>query len=215
MTILLSLLAAAVVSVVVHLMSMAAAGRLSGASVERIGLFIGPRVWQVEVREVVFELRLIPLGGYVKFGDDFQKLHPVKRIFTALCGCLALILLAAVVFGAPEALQKVVRGFSQIISGALSPRAVGAALLYALYEFVRDNPLAASVGLVASKMAAANLLPLPVMNGGDALLMLLNWMRPMPVNVRERLQQLGFVVLLIILACWLVAHYFFVRRVLI
>ena len=62
-------------------------------------------------------------------------------------------------------------------------------------------------------MAAGNLLPLPVLNGGDIILILLNWIEPISPKLRERFQQFGFIIVLIIFVCWIVAFYFFLRRI--
>jgi membrane-associated protease RseP (regulator of RpoE activity) len=203
------LLASILVSIVVHILGMAAAGRLIGAKIETISLFFGPRLWHSKMGDTEFVLSLIPLGGFVKFDDGFQKFHPLKRVFVAASGCALLLVLAVVAFGFSGAFQKFFNGFMQILSGVLSPRSYGSQLFSTAYEFLKAAPFLACLGLIASKMAAANMLPLPTMNGGEIILTLLSWVKPMPERVRERIQQFGFLILLIILICWIVAFVYF------
>ncbi|PYS87767.1 MAG: hypothetical protein DMF64_22315 [Acidobacteria bacterium] len=213
MTVFILLLAALPICVTVHVIAMAAAGWLVGAPLEEINLFFGPRIKKVRLGNAYLDLHALPLGGHVKFSDDFQAVHPIKRIFIASFGCFALLVLAMLVLGTSDGLHKFFTGFYQIIGGALAPRSRGSKLLLAFYEFVKANGFVACVGLVASKMAAGNLLPFPVLNGGDIILILLNWIKPMSLKLRERLQQFGFVILLVIMLCWFGALYFFLRTV--
>lgn len=203
------------ICVAVHVLSMAAAGWLVGVPIEKISIFFGPHIKQIVIGNTIFELNIIPLGGSVKFSDAFWEVHPIKQIFITICGCLALVILAMIVFGTSEGFYKFIRGFFQIISGAFSPRSVGAQLLLTLYEFLKANSFAAYLGLFASKFAAANLLPIPVLNGGEIILMLLNWIKPMPVKSRDLHKQIGFVLVLIIYICWIVALIFSLRIALI
>lgn len=203
------------ICVVVHVMSMAAAAWLVGAPIISIGLFFGPHIKRIKLGDAVLNIHAIPLGGYVKFSKDFQEGHPLNQILIAISGCIALLVLASVVFGVSEAFHKFVSGFTQIISGALSPRSEGSQFLIALYEFAKNNPFTLCLGLFASKFAAANMLPFPSLNGGDIILMLLNWIKPVSEKLRDKFKSFGIVILLIIMICWIVAFYFFIRRILI
>lgn len=188
---------------------MAAAAWLVGAPLTKIGLFFGPTMKEFKLGNVVLAVSYIPYGGYIKCSDDFQKVHPIKQIFIPICGCLVLLILAMGVFGSYEAFQKFVRGWYQVLSGAFSPRVIGANLLVKLYKFAVENSFVMILGLVASKLASMNLLPLPSLNGGYIILTLLNWIKPMSLKLRDLLQQLGFAVTLMGHACWIVAFYYF------
>ena len=153
MIVLVILLVTIPIAVVVHAMAMAAAGWLVGAPLERIQLFFGPLIKRIKLGDAVLELHAIPFGGNVKFSDDFhQTVHPIKRVFIASFGCLALLILAMTVFGVSEGFHKFVRGFSQIICGAIAPRSYGSHLLLSLYEFVKSNSFWACIALVANKI---------------------------------------------------------------
>lgn len=212
MTILLILIIAISLATIIHTIGIAAAGWLVGAPLEEINIFFGPRIKKINLGNAILDIRAIPLGGNVKFSDEFQNFHPIKRIFIACCGSLALVIVAMIAFGVSEGFQKFTNGFYQVLSGAFAPRTQGSQYLLSLYEFVRANSFWASLGLIASKMAAFNLLPLPVLNGGAIVLSLLDWVRPMPLKFKERLQQIGFVILLINMICWLVAFVYSLLR---
>jgi regulator of sigma E protease len=53
------------------------------------------------------------------------------------------------------------------------------------------------LGLISISLGVANLLPVPVLDGGQLLMYLAEWVRgrPLPLAVRERLQQVGVIVL--------------------
>ncbi|MCP4643652.1 MAG: hypothetical protein GY851_24605 [bacterium] len=208
MTLLLVVLAISV-NVVVHTLSMAAAARLAGQPVEKIGIFTGPRIRRINVGNVVLDVNSIPITGSVRFGGDLQTIHPLKLALISFGGNLTLFILAAVALGPSEALHKFLMGFPQIVSGAIAPHSSGTSLLVALQEFASANPFAAVLGLAASKMAAWNLLPIPNLNGGVIVLVFVHWLKPMSQRVRERLQLVGLVLILMIMVGWFLASCFF------
>jgi hypothetical protein len=59
-------------------------------------------------------------------------------------------------------------------------------------------------------MAAGNLLPVPSLAGGDAVLYLLNTVMPLTSETRERIRIVGLLVVTGLFICWLVAIYVFV-----
>jgi membrane-associated protease RseP (regulator of RpoE activity) len=202
---------AILIAIIIHVFTMAFAGWFVGAQVQEVSLFFGPRLLRYNFRGTWFNIHYIPMGGSVKLDDNFQRIHPLKRIFTASAGCIGLFLLAAGVFGFSGAYTKIVSGFTQITNGALSPRSVAPDLLVALYSFLKANSVLACVGLVASKFAAANLLPIPMLNGGDIMLSIIGIIKPVPDKAREYILQLGLIILLALYFCWFVAIIYFVK----
>ncbi len=197
----------------VHVWSMAFAGWLVGADILEVNVGFGPRLLKINSRIASININYIPTGGSVKFGDSFQNIHPIKRIFISLAGCLGLLCLASISFGVPDAFIKFQNGFSQIVCGALSPRAVGSELLHVLYSFLKVNSFFACLALIASKLAASNMLPLPILNGGDIVLTTIGWIKPIPTKIREYLSQAGLIIVLVILFCWFSAIYHFIQSV--
>jgi membrane-associated protease RseP (regulator of RpoE activity) len=218
---LLVLAAAWVLTILIHISGMAAAGLLVRAPLEEISFFIGPRLLGLTLRGVAFNVRLIPNGGFVRFGEEgFQALSAARRLVIACSGELSLVLVAMAAFGAGEGAEKFLGGFRQVVAGAFSPLALGSEYLLALYEFARANPFWLVAGLLAAKVAAFNLLPVPTLNGGVILLTLAERFLSLfgvtlTISVRERIQQIGFLLLLVVLALWLVALFTFLGRVLV
>lgn len=201
-----------VVVMVVHTAGLAIAGRVAGASISEVAIFMGPAIVKIKVYGVAFRLNLLPLGSYVKFDTDervrrqrLDDLHPLIRALIASSGCLALLLFTAVCFGPSVALHHTLSGFSQIITGALRPIAIGTQLLQGLWQFVATQSLLSTLALVASKEAAFNLLPLPSLNGGDIILNLASLVKPISESLREKLATAGMLVMLLIWLCWLIA----------
>ena len=202
------------VTAVVPLVGFIAASLLFGVQFEEINIFFGPRVKTINVGNVVLNIGAIPWGGNVKFCDEIQSLHSVKRLFMLISGPSLLVMMAMVAFGVPEGFQKVLNGFYQLFYGAFSPRTYGSQYLLSLCEFVRVNTLSASLGLIASKVAAFNLLPFPTLTGGMIVMTILNRIRPMSMLATERIQIFGLLILLILLVGWMLALYFFLWRIL-
>jgi len=132
----------------VHTAGLAIAGRMAGASIAEVAIFTGPAIVKIEVYGVAFRLNLLPFGSYVRFDAEervrrkrLDDIHPLIRVLIAASGCLALLLFTAVCFGPAVALHHTLSGFSQIITGALSPIAIGTQLLQRLWQFVATESL--------------------------------------------------------------------------
>lgn len=208
---------------VVHTTGLALAGRIANAPILEIAIFTGPSLIKVKIRGVAFRFNLLPIGSYVHYAIDpddrhpdgaklLKDLHPLTRAIIASSGCMALLLLGAACLGPTAAFQHAVSGFSQVILGALSPLAYGAQLLKQLYQFASTEPLFATLGLVASKETAFNLLPIPVLNGGDIILNLVSIVKPISDSLKAKLNMLGLLLVLAIWASWIVALVYFLSR---
>lgn len=116
-----------------------------------------------------------------------------------------------IVLGSSEGLHKFARGFYQVFAGAVFPRAIGSNLIAATYESFRARSFLTSVAVLATKWAALNLLPFPILNGGDIAIALTGWITPLPGKLRERLNLVGFLLFLPVLGGWVVALGFFLK----
>ena len=197
----------------VHVWSMALAGWLVGAEIQDINIGFGPRMFKFDIGTVHFKINYIPTGGSVRFGDSFRDIHPVKRVFISVAGCLSLVCLASISFGISETFSKFLNGVSQIVLGAISPRTVGSELLYGLSIFLKENTIFACFALIATKLAAGNMIPIPILNGGDIVVTLIDWIKPIPFKLREYLNQFGLLVVLTLMFSWFSAIFFFILRV--
>ena len=217
MRILIILFVSHVVAMIFHTSGLFLAGRLAGATISEVGIFTGPEIMKIEVYGLPFRLNLFPLGSYIKFDADqspargkrLDEINPLIRALIAASGCIALLALAAISLGPRATLHQTVTGFSQIVSGGLSPIANGTRLLQRLWQFAATEPLLATVGLVASKEAAFNLLPLPVFNGGDIILNLVTLVKPISSSLRDKLNIVGLLLMIVIWISWLAALIWF------
>ena len=83
------------VLIFVHELGHFAAAKLSGVQVNEFALFMGPALWQKQIGETLYSLRLIPVGGYCAMeGEDedtdnprsFQKASWWKRLIILVAG---------------------------------------------------------------------------------------------------------------------------------
>ncbi|TAL13680.1 MAG: hypothetical protein EPO01_20780 [Aquabacterium sp.] len=175
-----ALIAAVLAGVTVHLLSIAVSGSLLGARFSVLSIGFGPALLDLGRLRIA----LLPLGGYVGF-DDLQqpgeqgakppstldRLPLAQRLAVALSGCAVLVLLACACLGL-EGLRAFAAGPGQILWGALTPLGDGPRLLAQADSELRTASPVQVLGLVAAKLAAFNILPLPMCNGGAALAMI-------------------------------------------
>jgi hypothetical protein len=183
-----------------------------GARPRVVRLFVGPAILRFEVRGIRFELGVFPTGGFVNFNagevDAFAQLHPLSRAAVAAAGNFVLI---AIGFALGAALGSFVRGFEQCVIGAIQPGERGAQMLRSLFSMIAQDPVYAA-GVLAMKVAAFNLLPLPSLNGFQIL-----WAVAALIPSRRDAQMpaafafVGVVLLLAIFIGWTIALYFAVR----
>ncbi len=83
------------VLIFVHELGHFAAAKLSGVQVNEFSVFMGPALWQKQVGETLYSVRLIPIGGYCAMeGEDggsdnprsFDKAAWWKRLVILLAG---------------------------------------------------------------------------------------------------------------------------------
>ena len=62
----------------VHELGHFTAAKLSGVQVNEFSVFMGPALWQKQVGETLYSVRLIPIGGYCAMeGEDGGSDSPV------------------------------------------------------------------------------------------------------------------------------------------
>jgi membrane-associated protease RseP (regulator of RpoE activity) len=149
----------------------AAVARAFGVVVQRVSLGMG----RVLLTLGWFEVLMIPLGSSVRFllAQDIAKPDPSAAelrgafdrrgaatriaIIAAMPG--SLLLIGLLLLG-PPAWHHFGSGFVQILGGALSPADEAQRLLAAFMHLLRAQGFAVAAGVLASKFAALQLLPL-------------------------------------------------------
>lgn len=177
------ILSAVVLCMLLHVFVIALVGLALGVTVRELTLGLGPTAFTVGRLRV----KAFPFGGAVRFKDSREEAldaadmrdaldgRPLAvQVFIGLSGCLALILVAVATLQI-GAIRALVDGFPQIVLGALSPLGTAQALLAEAVERVAGQSFAVVLGLVAAKLAAFNLLPLPGANGGFVIATLARW----------------------------------------
>lgn len=203
---------AASVCLAVHLGSMTLSARILGITVLRVSYGIGPTLYSGRL----LQLKAFPLAGYVKLKDSredsirYDELadafdhQPVwKQVFVPLVGNAALLLFAIAVLGV-EGWSSFTRGFLQVFQGALDPFSTAQIYLESAVRFAHDRSAVSMLALVASKVAAINLLPFGTFNGWQALLTVIRQGGP-PLRYEESIQKLGLLVTLVLLVFWALA----------
>jgi len=161
--------ATAAASLLVHLLAIAAQGTWFGLPLTQFSFGYGATL----LRAGRVRVGVLPVGGYVMFGqiDDkpaMEKLGLVAQLWLAVTGPVTLLVLSTCLVGA-SALPAFVAGLWQWPAGALSPLETGPELLAAARRQAVDGPFMVTLGLVAAKMAALNLLPIVGSNGWQVL----------------------------------------------
>jgi membrane-associated protease RseP (regulator of RpoE activity) len=207
--------------VTLHLGAIALTALLLGCRLYEVRLGIGPRLLSWTVGGTRFGVRAFLLAGSTRFDpdddwDSSTSRQPPGRSFADLSrparaliygsGSLALFGLGALLLGPTEATGSVLRGLRQLPAGAVDPLSEGAAHLSALRSLVARAPLSAFVGVVACKVAAFNLLPLPPLNGFHVLNTLLWSDRPIGAG-HVWAMNLGALCVLLMLCSYAVAAF--------
>ena len=161
-----------------------------------------------------------PISGGPTFGEQvkgqpndfhnrFHDLHPVRRIAILLAGPASLYLVAVLCLGPSKASPKVGRGFVQFVL-PIVPRATAWAggtpkeLAARLLNLPQDQPSRVVLGIVASKLTAFNLFPIPPSCGWMILMTLLGWRKRLPKRAEVTLLTVGLLITVCLVGYWLV-----------
>ncbi|AZZ91418.1 hypothetical protein EUZ85_12005 [Hahella sp. KA22] len=180
-----ALLLAVLLYMPLHLTLMAVCARAFGVKVREISIGSGPLLLQAGI----VSIRAILLAGYVKLKDTREErdekgerddVKPAPdaydrqpawiRAVIPLSGCFFVLAFALGVY--EDGWRAFFAAFAQIFLGALSPLSVAQEYLREGAAFAASNNFILLFALVATKLSACNLLPLPHMNGGQALMAL-------------------------------------------
>jgi len=109
----------------IHEFGHFAAAKLSGVQVNEFAMFMGPALWQKQIGETLYSVRLIPIGGYCAMeGEDedtdnprsFQKAAWWKRLVILIAGAamnfiMGVILMVIVYLPAQAVVEPVIDSF--------------------------------------------------------------------------------------------------------
>jgi regulator of sigma E protease len=208
--------------IVIHELGHLAAARLTGIPVAGFSIGFGPKLWTRRWGQVEYSLRALPLGGFVMPAvddDEFRALPLRKRLVFFLGGPLANLL-------APLPLLSILnglRGGSSFHHLVILPFQQVAAFCGQLLGslaglFSHPESLTGIVGIVAEggrqvqaglgleiaislslSLAVFNLLPIPMLDGGQITLACLEEVFPRFVRLRAPLTILGMLLLAVLM----------------
>lgn len=166
--------------IVVHLASAALGAQLMGIGVTRVTFGMGPDVFRVGIVQV----KLLPLSGNVKLkmseegclappgpGTCFDTRPRWQRILLLVGSVCPVLLLSAATLGGAAAAGSFLRGYSQVVQGAIQPLSTGQQLLAGLQSKMAHVAPIALIAVFWCKLAALNLLPYFGSNGAQALVL--------------------------------------------
>lgn len=205
--------------ILIHELGHLAAARLVGIPVAGFSVGLGPKIWSWRWGWTEYSIRALPLGGYVlpavSDPDEFRAIALKKRLVYFLGGPLANLLAALIAYAV---MNVVMRGFS--FQGLLiAPFEQVAAdcwqvltslpvlfnhpeQMSGVFGIVVMGGRSAAAGMIVPfaiflsvSLAVLNLLPIPVLDGGQIVMSCLEELFPRFIALRVPLTLLGLLVL--------------------
>lgn len=195
--------------------------KLCKVKVNQFAIGFGPEIISKQKGETKYSLRVIPLGGFVSMeGEEeasdqkgaFNKASIPKRIAIVAAGAIVNIIfgliiyfiLVSIIYGSLEIACKATIGFSgalvdsvkMLFTGQVGADdltgPVGISELVSKTSGVKEYLYIMSV--ISVSLGITNLLPIPALDGGKILLLIIEGVRRKPISdkVQIQLQLLGF-----------------------
>ena len=199
--------------------------KLCRVKVNEFAIGFGPIIWKKEGKETKYALRLIPLGGFVSMeGEDeesenersFSKASIPKRIAIVAAGAIVNILFGLVAYFILVAVvyKDVIIAF-QATGGMVSSIFESLKMLFTGNIGIKDlsGPIGISnavsntttlsnyiyiISVISVSLGVTNLLPIPALDGGKILLLIIEAIRrkPLKKETEIQIQLIGFSVLI-------------------
>ncbi len=199
--------------------------KLCKVKVNEFAIGFGQIIWKREGRETKYALRLIPLGGFVSMeGEDeesenersFSKASIPKRIAIVAAGAIVNILFGLVAYFILVAVvyKDVIIAF-QATEGMVSSIFESLKMLFTGNIGIKDlsGPIGISnavsntttlsnyiyiISVISVSLGVTNLLPIPALDGGKILLLIIEAIRrkPLKKETEIQIQLIGFSVLI-------------------
>ena len=199
--------------------------KLCKVKVNEFAIGFGPTIWKKQTKETKYALRLVPLGGFVSMeGEEeqsdeegsFSKASIPKRIAIVVAGAIVNIIFGLLVF---FILIWIVYGDITISAQATGEFIIslGESIKMIFTGQVGMNDLSGPVGIsgvvaqttnianyiyilavISVSLGVTNLLPIPALDGGKILLLIIEAIRrkPLKQETEIQIQLLGFSILI-------------------
>lgn len=193
--------------------------------VNQFAIGFGPCIWSKQVKETKYALRLIPLGGFVSLeGEEkesvnegsFTKASIPKRIaiisagaiVNILFGLIVYFILVMVIYGnitiAGEATLKfgeaLIQSIKMIFTGNIGVNdltgPIGISELVSQTTGIKEYFY--MISMVSVSLGITNLLPIPALDGGKILLLIIEAIRKKPLkeDTEIQIQLIGFSIII-------------------
>ena len=199
--------------------------KLCKVKVNEFAIGFGPTIWKKQGKETKYAIRLIPLGGFVSMeGEDeesesansFSKASIPKRIAIVAAGAIVNIVfglliyfvLIAILYGSVSIALEATGGFFASLIESVKMIFTGNVGINDLTGPVGISKVVTqAVGLanyiyllsvVSVSLGVTNLLPIPALDGGKILLLIIEAIRrkPMKQETEAQIQLIGFSILI-------------------
>ncbi len=198
------------------------AARCVGIPVSRFSIGFGPKLWGFRRGNTEYWLSAIPLGGYVmpdvEDEQAYFRIPPGKRLAFFLGGPAANLLLPIPLIAIANVLAGDVSFDAVVVAPVTQTGEMIAGLLSAIPQlFARPEAISGVLGIVAEggrivgadltrtlqltillsiNLGVMNLLPIPVLDGGKILMLLLEKVHPKAIRLHVPLSLLGLIFIL-------------------
>ena len=202
-----------------------AVAKLCKIKVNEFAIGFGPTILKKQGKETKYAIRLIPLGGFVSMeGEEEQSEHErsfsnasiPKRIaivaagatINIIFGLLTYFILVAIVYkNIPLAIEST-GGFISAIAESLKMLFTGHVGInemtgpVGISQVVSQTTTIANyiyiIALVSVSLGVTNLLPIPALDGGKILILIIEAIRKKPLNkeTEAKIQLIGFSILI-------------------
>ena len=212
---LLQFMSTVAVATLVHLVAMLASGRLAGLLPVEFVYGLGPQLLGLQIGPIRLGIRALLVGGFVRYAGSEDEPGPPGQMTLESCplairaavelsGCALLFAVGGFLLGLDRASRELWLGFAQVTRGVVSPSGAVEMCGDAIATLISAT-WTTSLGLVAVKMAAVNLLPLPPSNGGNALLAICAAALDIRRSTRRRVVVVGLCGIIGVWGAWLLA----------
>jgi len=192
-----------------HVSTMALCARALRMDLRAISFGTGGAIWE----KGLIRFAWFPFGGYVRFKDSRDEDLPdselagawdrrpiAHRLAVILSAPIATIGLSLLVLR-HEGWNAFIAAFGQTLHGALMPMSTAQELLAVGAEYALTHSFMAFAALFTVKLTAFNLLPLPMLNGGQAVSLVLTGGK-LPQEWQHRLMQWSILPLFALFLSW-------------
>ncbi|WP_444944598.1 site-2 protease family protein [Microbulbifer sp. ZKSA006] len=202
---------------ILHISTIAAFLVLFGVKIKELSYGVGPTLLSIDK----LKIQPIPISGYVRTLDsredtlnEEEKRYTLDgqplgvQVFLPLSGCIVVFFISYLFLGR-DSLNLFVSAFQEIILGGLNPLSTGQDLIQRSRDFIQQSSLISIIATVQIKLVAFNLLPLTVLNGGQAIVNLIKMGKP-EASWEIKAANISFILAMYLYVSWSFAMIYYV-----